>query len=182
MDQRKTRKVLRKIEAITRAQAEGRELSAWETAFLESLSERLNQFGSAFRDPAKGHLAQPLSDLQTQKLREVAQKAQTIVGPIDPEESRETMKPARSSFSRSEPRRERNPILPSPVQAENDTRPGDRLVEHRAKQSGFRRSTFRKPDHRKRDHDPDADQEPAKIKKIRFTALMPEASDPDDKY
>ncbi|MCG8440773.1 MAG: hypothetical protein MI723_03100 [Caulobacterales bacterium] len=75
VDERKTRRALRKLRRVVdAAKAEGRELSEWEAEFARSLEERLTTFGSAFRDPAKGRLDEPLSARQARKVREIAKK------------------------------------------------------------------------------------------------------------
>ncbi len=73
VDARKTRRALAKVRrVIEAAEHTGRPLSAWETEFAESVQERLETFGSAFIDPAKGARDEPLSTLQAAKLREIA--------------------------------------------------------------------------------------------------------------
>lgn len=76
VDERKTRKALRKLRAAkTRAEAgTGPELSEWEEDFLNSLEARLEQYGSAFSDPEKGDREEPLSVLQAMKVREIDKK------------------------------------------------------------------------------------------------------------
>jgi hypothetical protein len=51
------------------------ELSNWEGEFLVSVETRVDRYGKAFRDPAKGGAAAALSMLQAQKLKEIAGKA-----------------------------------------------------------------------------------------------------------
>lgn len=76
VDARKTRKALRKLERARKtAEAEGHELSDWETEFADSVEKRLKTYGSAFRDAAKGRLEEPLSARQAQKLTEIGRKA-----------------------------------------------------------------------------------------------------------
>jgi len=57
------------------AEAARAELTAWEHEFLESVETRLETFGSAFADAAKGDLDEPLSRLQIMKLKEIEKKA-----------------------------------------------------------------------------------------------------------
>lgn len=73
----KQRKALRKLRraAAMAESGEGPPLTEWEETFLEELEARIEQFGSAFNDPEKGNLDEPLSALQTQKLREIDKKA-----------------------------------------------------------------------------------------------------------
>jgi len=76
VDERKTRKALRKLRAA-KARAEagtGPELSDWEEDFLNSLEGRLEQYGSAFNDPEKGDREEPLSMLQAMKVKEIDKK------------------------------------------------------------------------------------------------------------
>jgi hypothetical protein len=57
------------------AESEKVELSSWEGEFLGSVEVRVERYGRAFRDPAKGTAAAALSMLQAQKLKEIAKKA-----------------------------------------------------------------------------------------------------------
>src|SRR5690554_3378021 len=76
VDQRKTRRALSRLErARAEAEARGEKLSGWETEFCESVETRLKTYGSAFRDPEKGDLSEPLSGRQRQKMREIDKKA-----------------------------------------------------------------------------------------------------------
>ncbi len=89
LDDKKTRKAMNRVrrarraaeQAITAsedreaAEAARAELSDWEAEFLESLEERLDEYGSAFADPDKGDLDEPLSRLQVMKLKEIEKKA-----------------------------------------------------------------------------------------------------------
>ncbi|MGD2133893.1 MAG: hypothetical protein PVI23_13945 [Maricaulaceae bacterium] len=83
VDERKTARVLAKIRRATAADAEAGEgadgekkLTAWEREFAQSVEERLEKYGSAFRDASKGNLEEPLSARQAAKLREVVKAAQ----------------------------------------------------------------------------------------------------------
>lgn len=77
VDDRKKRKALRKLrKAAELAEAGlGPPLSDWEREFLEEVEQRIETYGSAFTDPTKGALEEPLSALQTQKLKEIDKKA-----------------------------------------------------------------------------------------------------------
>ena len=77
VDEKKKRKALRKLRraADLAARGEGPPLSDWEQEFLEEVEQRIETFGSAFADPDKGNLEEPMSALQTQKLREIDKKA-----------------------------------------------------------------------------------------------------------
>lgn len=82
MDERKTRAALRKLRrAVAQAEERAKEggedakLSDWERDFAKSVETKLETYGSAFRDPSKGRLEEPLSARQAQKLREIGKKA-----------------------------------------------------------------------------------------------------------
>lgn len=77
IDERKKRKALRKLRkaAELAERGEGPPLSDWEREFLEEVEERIKTYGSAFADPDKGNLEDPMSALQTQKLKEIDKKA-----------------------------------------------------------------------------------------------------------
>lgn len=76
VDARKTRRALAKLRrAVAAAEGGGVGLSAWEAEFAESVETRLEIYGSAFTDPAKGALEEPLSARQAMKLREIARQA-----------------------------------------------------------------------------------------------------------
>lgn len=51
------------------------EYSTWEKDFLGEVDKRLEKYGSAFHSLAKGRAEDPLSMLQTVKLKEIAAKA-----------------------------------------------------------------------------------------------------------
>ena len=74
---RKRRKALREIDRIQmKMQAGGAEaLSDWEREFLDSIRDRLAEYGAAFRNPEKGARDDALSFRQTSKLREVRKKS-----------------------------------------------------------------------------------------------------------
>ncbi len=75
VDARKTRRALSKLRRAVAAAETGAGLSAWEAEFAESVEARLEAYGSAFTDPAKGALEEPLSARQAVKLREIARQA-----------------------------------------------------------------------------------------------------------
>lgn len=77
IDRAKQRKALRKLRkaAERAAQGLGPPLSDWERTFLEEVEARIETYGSAFADPDKGRLEDPLSALQSEKLREIDRKA-----------------------------------------------------------------------------------------------------------
>jgi len=78
IEERKIRKALRRIQrakALADSEDDRRQLSEWEAEFVASLEARLNEYGSAFADPEKGDLSEPLSALQKRKIREIEDKA-----------------------------------------------------------------------------------------------------------
>ena len=77
IDDKKKRKALRKLrKAAERAEAEGGPgLSDWEKEFVEEVETRVEKYGSAFADPDKGNLDEPLSALQARKLKEIDKKS-----------------------------------------------------------------------------------------------------------
>lgn len=76
VEARKARKVLRALErARDEAKAAGADLSQWENEFLGSVEAKITQYGSAFRDPHKGSLEEPISNMQRVKLKEIQAKA-----------------------------------------------------------------------------------------------------------
>ncbi|MFN4023441.1 MAG: hypothetical protein ACK4MQ_01295 [Hyphomonas sp.] len=77
VDERKKRAALRKLRraAELAERGLGPPLSDWEREFLEGVEGRIEKFGSAFADPAKGSEGEALSGLQQAKLREIDKKA-----------------------------------------------------------------------------------------------------------
>jgi len=53
-------------------------LSEWEGEFLGSVEDRIKTYGRAFADPEKGAPGQPLSAMQTVKLKEIVKKAKGL--------------------------------------------------------------------------------------------------------
>lgn len=76
VDQRKTRKALRKLrQAAESAEEDGAPgLTTWEKDFVEGVTTRLEKYGSAFRDPGKGRLEEALSNRQQQVTRAITAK------------------------------------------------------------------------------------------------------------
>jgi hypothetical protein len=77
VDKRKTSKALRKLRrAAERAtEAGGAGLTTWEKDFVEGVTERLETYGSAFRDPSKGRLEEALSQRQAHVARAIDKKS-----------------------------------------------------------------------------------------------------------
>ncbi len=78
------------------------DLNEWEKEFVEGVSERLETYGSAFRDPAKGPLDEALSQRQTQIVRVLDKKTRPKSKSL--EASRTPMKSG-SGFKRKTPER-----------------------------------------------------------------------------
>lgn len=93
VDARKTRKALRRLRKVAEAAAppeapkaaggdgaggpgapSGPPLTPWEREFVEGVSQRLETYGSAFRDPVKGALDEPLSVRQAITLKALQNK------------------------------------------------------------------------------------------------------------
>jgi hypothetical protein len=87
IDKKKTRKALRKLKraADLAAGPDGPGLSDWEKDFVEGVSQRLETYGSAFRDPGKGRLDDALSLRQIEIVRAIdrkARKKKERIGPV----------------------------------------------------------------------------------------------------
>jgi len=72
---RKARKARRNVERLARDLSAKDDLTEWEAEFTESLSERLDEFGSAFRDPEKGGRGEALSYGQKAIVSQLKKKA-----------------------------------------------------------------------------------------------------------
>lgn len=77
VDKRKTQKALRKLRRAAEAANadDGPGLTTWEKDFVEGVTERLETYGSAFRDPGKGRLEEALSARQAQVTRVIEKKS-----------------------------------------------------------------------------------------------------------
>jgi len=68
---------IRALEKARRTATEqGVDLSEWENAFIEGVTDRVKTYGRAFADPDKGAMHGTLSVRQGVKLREIRKKAQ----------------------------------------------------------------------------------------------------------
>lgn len=76
VDKRKTSKALRKLRRVAERATEegGPGLTTWEKDFVEGVTERLETYGSAFRDPTKGNLEEALSQRQAHVARVIDKK------------------------------------------------------------------------------------------------------------
>jgi hypothetical protein len=72
------------------ADAKRPDYSPWEQEFLSEVDARLDRYGSAFYSLSKGRAEEPLSRLQTQKLKEISAKAKR-----KPRKALRTKKPLR---------------------------------------------------------------------------------------
>lgn len=68
-------RAIAKSEDQDAAQAAQAELTHWETEFMASVEQRLNEYGSAYADPSLGAEGEALSRLQLAKLKEIEKKA-----------------------------------------------------------------------------------------------------------
>jgi hypothetical protein len=85
VDKRKTRKALKRLKraserAAEAEQAGGKGLTDWEKQFVDGVTTRLETYGSAFRDPSKGHLEEALSQRQTAIARVIERKSKPKLG------------------------------------------------------------------------------------------------------
>lgn len=104
VDPRRTRKALRTVRKLAEAEA-AEPLSDWEKQFLGEVGERLEKYGSAFNDYAKGAPDDALSRLQDVKMREIAAKARGKV---------------RKGLTTRKPLRARRPDWAAPRSEEDD--------------------------------------------------------------
>ena len=115
------------------AAAEARRLlSEWEAEFLDSVEERLEEYGSAFADPEKGDLDEPLSRLQLAKLKEIEKKAKGDSGPP----RRSSFKSRGSGFRRKTPPKSRARDINDDIEAPDEPKapepgPDEKPVEKR---------------------------------------------------
>jgi hypothetical protein len=109
VDQRKTRKALRKLRrAADRATEEGGPgLSDWEQDFVEGVTTRLEKYGSAFRDPGKGRLDEALSARQAHITRLIDKKSRKAPAGIDAASAESRDKPKPIALRRTSLRRKR---------------------------------------------------------------------------
>lgn len=72
---RSARNAQRKLERLRRTLKEKGELTEWEEEFSDSVTERLDKFGSAFADPEKGRRSDALSFAQKKIVSALNKKA-----------------------------------------------------------------------------------------------------------
>lgn len=109
VDKRKTAKALRKLKRVAeRAEGEGGPgLSTWEKEFVSGVTGRLEKYGSAFRDPAKGRLEDALSQRQSQVARVIdkkSRKAKAVAADPNGEDKKPEPPRPRSTFKRKPPK------------------------------------------------------------------------------
>ncbi len=81
-------------------------LTTWEKDFVEGVTGRLENYGSAFRDPAKGRLEEALSQRQAQVARVIDKKSRKGKGAGRGWTERgQQAEPPRSTFKRQTPMR-----------------------------------------------------------------------------
>lgn len=107
VDKRKTTKALRKLRRVAERATEegGPGLTTWEKDFVEGVSERLEKYGSAFRDPGKGRLEEALSARQAQITRVIDKKSRKskTADPSKPDDKKEPR--PNSTFKQRQPMR-----------------------------------------------------------------------------
>lgn len=105
VDKRKTTKALRKLRRVAERASEegGPGLTTWEKDFVEGVSERLEKYGSAFRDPGKGRLEEALSARQAQITRVIDKKSRKSKT-VDPKDDKKDERP-HSTFKQRQPMR-----------------------------------------------------------------------------
>lgn len=72
---RKARKAKHKVERLKRELSKSGDLTDWEDEFAGSISERLTEYDSAFRDPEKGRSDEALSYAQKAIVSQLSKKA-----------------------------------------------------------------------------------------------------------
>jgi hypothetical protein len=126
----RTRKALRRLKRVAESAAapDGVKLSDWEKEFVSGVSGRLEKYGSAFRDPAKGRLEEALSQRQTNIARVLhAKTRKKAAGPESGEGKdrpppRSTLK--RSAMQRKAPMRSRRPPRTHDIAADDPEEEG----------------------------------------------------------
>lgn len=121
VDPRRTRKALRRVRRLA-ASAEEASLSDWEKTFLGEVGARLEEYGSAFADYAKGAPDEALSRLQGAKLREISSKARKD-GKIA-KESRAGTEGQAAQAEQADPRKAHGLHRRTPLRAKRPPRPG----------------------------------------------------------
>jgi hypothetical protein len=108
--ERSARNAQRKLERLHRTLKEQGEISEFEDEFAESVSERLDRFGSAFQDREKGRPGDALSFAQKRVVSAMNRKVKDLKkkppsdGPEDLERPRFEHSKPRSSFKSKNPK------------------------------------------------------------------------------
>lgn len=120
VDPRRTRKALRRVRQLEISAAAGT-LSDWEKTFLQEVGARLEEYGSAFADYAKGAPDEALSRLQGAKLREISSKTRK-----DDKAAEENLAPAADAPpAPTQPRKPNGFARRTPMRAKRPPRPAD---------------------------------------------------------
>lgn len=77
---RKARNAQRKLDRLRIKLKESGDLTDWEAEFSESVSERLDKYGTAFQDPEKGSRSDALSYAQKKVMSSLNKKAKGDAG------------------------------------------------------------------------------------------------------
>lgn len=97
--ERAARRERRKLERLQHKLAEQGELSDWEAEFSDSVSERLDKYGSAFHDPEKGRMSDALSFAQKKIMADMRKKARKLEKkPVEEREETEHRPPPKRPF------------------------------------------------------------------------------------
>lgn len=75
---RKARKAVRRAERLKRELSKSGDLTEWEEEFTSSISQRLDTYDSAFRDPEKGRRGDALSYGQKAIMSQLSKKAKKV--------------------------------------------------------------------------------------------------------
>jgi hypothetical protein len=110
----KTARALRKLARVARqAEETGTELTRWEQDFVSGVTGRLSTYGSAFRDPQKGALEEPLSQRQSEIVRLLNRKSRRKKQhPCDAAPLTGTEAPRAASPKPRKPLKTRKPLRP----------------------------------------------------------------------
>ncbi len=100
--ERSARNAQRKLERLQRTLKEQGEISEFEDEFAESVSERLDRFGSAFQDREKGRPGDALSFAQKRVVAGMNRKAKDLKKRPVPENDDDKLE--RPRYERSQPR------------------------------------------------------------------------------
>lgn len=110
VDEKKKRKAQRILRRVSeRAKDSPKPLTDWEKEFVQGVGERLETYGSAFRDPGKGRLEEALSVRQTHIMRQLDKKTRK---PAAEETGDRPDKPKSGGLKRKSPLRASKSVRP----------------------------------------------------------------------